>query len=93
MLILVATAVAFPLAQAAATADRFEVASVKSYSGPLTMISANTEPGGRFTAQQQSLRDLIALAYRMRDSQIVGGLAWIGSDRFDVNAKAAHDRG
>ena len=91
VLIPVATTVALPLGQAAATADRFEVASVKPYNGPLTMISANTEPGGRFVAQQQSLRDLLALAYKLRDSQIVGGPAWIGSDRFDVNAKAARD--
>jgi uncharacterized protein (TIGR03435 family) len=52
------------------------------------MISSNTEPGGRFVAQQQSLRDLITLAYKVRESQIIGGPAWIGSDRFDVNAKA-----
>ena len=70
---------------------RFEVASVKPYKGPLTMISSNTEPGGRFVAQQQSLKDLIALAYRVRDSQIIGGPPWIGSDRFDVNAKAARE--
>ena len=67
---------------------RFEVASVKSYKGPLTLISSNTEPGGRFVAQQQSLRDLIGLAYKIRDSQIVGGPDWLGTDRFDVNARA-----
>jgi len=70
-------------------AERFEVASVKPYKGPLTMISSNTEPGGRFVAQQQSLKDLVALAYRVRDSQILGGPSWIASDRFDVNARAA----
>lgn len=67
---------------------RFEVASVKLYKGPVTMISSNTEPGGRFVAQQQSLRDLIGLAYKVRDSQIVGGPDWIGSARFDIIAKA-----
>ena len=61
--------------------ERFEVASVKPFKGPLTMISSNTEPGGRFVAQQQSLRDLIMLAYLVRE-----GPAWIGNDRFDVNA-------
>ena len=70
---------------------RFEVASVKPYKGPLTMISSNTEPGGRFVAQQQSLRDLIGMAYKVRESQIIGGPSWIGSDRFDVNAKAARE--
>jgi len=91
VLISVATAAALPQAQVTAPADRFEVASVKPYKGPLTMISSNTEPGGRFVAQQQSLRDLIMLAYKVRESQITGGPAWIGSDRFDVNAKAARE--
>jgi len=76
-----------PYAQSSAPL-RFEVASVKPYKGPLTMISSNTEPGGRFVAQQQSLRDLIGLAYKVRDSQIVGGPDWIGTARFDINAKA-----
>src|SRR6188508_2236705 len=86
VVISVATAAALPLAQV--TAERFEVASVKPYKGPLTMISSNTEPGGRFVAQQQSLRDLIALAFKVRDSQIVGGPDWIGTARFDITAKA-----
>src|SRR5689334_25044545 len=63
---------------------RFEVASVKPYKGPVTLISSNTEPGGRFVAQQQSLRDLIGIAYKIRGSQIVGGPVWIGNDRFDI---------
>ena len=87
VLISVATAAAIPQAQATTPADRFEVVSVKPYKGPLTMISSNTEPGGRFVAQQQSLRDLVTLAYRVRESQIIGGPAWMGSDRFDVNAR------
>src|SRR5688572_10157409 len=86
VLISVATAAALP--QAEAPVERFEVASVKPYKGPLTMIRSNNEPGGRFVAQQQSLRDLIMLAYQVRESQIIGGPAWIGSDRFDVNARA-----
>jgi bla regulator protein blaR1 len=82
---------AFPHAQTSMPAERFEVASVKPYKGPLTMISSNTEPGGRFVAQQQSLKDLVTLAYRVRDSQILGGPSWIASDRFDVNAMAARE--
>jgi uncharacterized protein (TIGR03435 family) len=88
VLISVATAAALLQAQATAPAESFEVASVKPYKGPVTMISSNTEPGGRFVAQQQSLRDLITMAYKVRESQIIGGPAWIGSDRFDVNARA-----
>ena len=68
--------------------DRFEVASIKPNKAPLSMITANQEPGGRFVATNQSLKDLIGLAYKIRDSQIVGGPAWIGTDRFDINARA-----
>jgi uncharacterized protein (TIGR03435 family) len=68
--------------------QRFAVASIKPHQGPVTMISANSEPGGRFVAQQQTLRGLIGLAYKVRDSQIVGGPDWIGTARFDLNAKA-----
>ena len=67
---------------------RFEVASIKPNKAPLSMITANQEPGGRFVATNQSLKDLIGLAYKIRDSQIVGGPAWIGTDRFDINARA-----
>jgi bla regulator protein blaR1 len=88
VLISIGVAAAFPHAQTPTPAERFEVASLKPYKGPPTMISANVEPGGRFVAQQQSLRDLITLAYRVRESQIIGGPAWIGNDRFDLNAKA-----
>ena len=87
-LISTAIAAAWPQAQTARSPERFDVASVKPHRGPVTMISSNTEPGGRFVAQQQSLRDLIGLAYKIRDSQIIGGPDWIGSDRFDITAKA-----
>ena len=90
VLIAVAVAIAFPIAQAPPV-ERFEVTSVKPYRGPVTMISANTEPGGRFVAQQQSLRDLITLAYKVRESQIIGGPDWIGTARFDITAKADHE--
>jgi uncharacterized protein (TIGR03435 family) len=85
--VLLAVAGAWPFAQSPPL-QRFAVASIKPYKGPVTMISANPQPGGRFVAQQQSLRDLIGLAYKVRDSQIVGGPDWIGTARFDINAKA-----
>jgi len=44
---------------------------------------------GRFTATNVSLTLLIALAYQVRQSEIFGGPAWIVSDKYDVNGKAA----
>ena len=46
------------------------------------------QPGGRFTATGISLKHLISQAYDVRDFQISSGPGWIGSDRFDINAKA-----
>lgn len=87
--LLIVVAPALLLAQSGPAQERFEVASVKPNKAPVTLISANIEPGGRFVAAQQSLRDLIGLAYRVRDAQIAGGPSWIGTDRFDVTAKAS----
>ncbi len=84
-------AAALPQAQTTAPTERFEVASIKPYKGPVTLITANTEPGGHFVAQQQSLTSLISQAYRVHESQIIGGPSWLNTDRFDVNAKAARD--
>jgi uncharacterized protein (TIGR03435 family) len=40
-------------------------------------------------ARNVSVRELIAEAYRVRMFQVAGGPDWIGSDRFDIVAKAA----
>jgi uncharacterized protein (TIGR03435 family) len=45
-------------------------------------------PGGRLTATQATLRDLIRRAYDVQDVRIIGGPEWMGSDRFDVVAVA-----
>jgi uncharacterized protein (TIGR03435 family) len=47
-----------------------------------------TQPGGRFTATNVTLRQLIRFAYHLQDSQVSGGPTWIAADRFDVVAKA-----
>jgi bla regulator protein blaR1 len=84
-------AVAVPVSSQASQEARrtFEVVSIKSNtSGPgPTMLGP--QPGGRFVATNASARMLLRLAYRpMQDYQILGGPGWIGSDRFDVEAKA-----
>jgi uncharacterized protein (TIGR03435 family) len=90
--VLISVALAGALSHAQSTpSERFDVVSVKPYKGPLTMISSNIEPGGRFIAHQQSLRDLISMAYKVRDLQIIGGPSWSNSDRFDINAKAGRE--
>ena len=72
----------------------FEVASVKSNrTGGPRMLSIGLQPGGRFTAMNASLRELIAAAYgsdgrALQAFRIVGGPGWIDTDRFDVEARA-----
>jgi hypothetical protein len=81
-------------AQSAAPApgsQAFEVASVKPNKSGDGRISIQMQPGGRFTATNFPLRELIRMAYGVQNSQLVGGPDWIGSERFDIVAKAESD--
>jgi uncharacterized protein (TIGR03435 family) len=75
--------------------DVFEVASIKPNTGRDGDRDVTILPGGRFTAQFATLRDLVQLAYpgqngRLRDeSQIVSADGWMAADHFDVVAKAS----
>jgi uncharacterized protein (TIGR03435 family) len=66
----------------------FEVASVKPNKSGDNRVMLGFQPGGRVTASNVTLRMLIRQAWRIQDFQIVGGPGWIGSDRFDIVAKA-----
>lgn len=89
VVILLAAAVASAqLPQSADTAaPTFEVASVKpnrtgAPGGSFVM------PPGRFTATNIPLKVLITNAYQLSFFQVVGGPGWVGTDRFDIAAKA-----
>ena len=70
----------------------FEVASVKpNTSGMAGKVSIQTQPGGRFTAENVTGRQLIRFAYQLQDSQLSGGPKWLDDDRFDIVAKAEGD--
>jgi uncharacterized protein (TIGR03435 family) len=75
------------IAQAPAN-QSFEVASVKPNKSGDGRVMVGLQPGGRFTATNVPLRMLLRQAFNVQDFQIVGGPDWIGSDRFDVVAKA-----
>src|SRR5262245_23684078 len=66
----------------------FEVASIKANNSGGGFIRIGMAPGGRFTAMNVPLRQLIQMAYQVQPFQIEGGPSWIASDRFDVTAKA-----
>jgi bla regulator protein blaR1 len=69
-------------------APAFEVASVKPNKSGEGFIRFGMQPGGRFTASNVPLRELIRFAYALQDFQILDAPGWIASDRFDVIAKA-----
>ncbi|MGH9237435.1 MAG: TIGR03435 family protein [Vicinamibacterales bacterium] len=64
----------------------FEVASVRpNNSGAVN--SSTSGRGGSFTATNVTAHQLIIYAYRLRPFQLASGPRWIGSDRFDIQAR------
>ncbi len=57
--------------------------------------SFGVQPGGRLVVRNVALKDLIAAAYGMADipalvpNRILGGPDWIGSERYNIDAKAS----
>jgi uncharacterized protein (TIGR03435 family) len=71
------------------TAQAFEVASVKPNKSGDQRIMFGVQPGGRFTATNTTVLELIRQAYNIQFAgQLEGGPDWIRSARFDVLAKA-----
>jgi len=66
----------------------FEVASVKSSDPAQRGMTIQTLLGGRFNSKGVPLRLLMTYAYHLRDFQIIGGPDWIGTDRWDIEARA-----
>jgi uncharacterized protein (TIGR03435 family) len=69
----------------------FEVASVKPNNSGENFIRFGMQPGGRFTAANAPLREIIRFAYALQNFQIVEAPGWSASERFDINAKAEGD--
>jgi uncharacterized protein (TIGR03435 family) len=65
----------------------FEAASIK-LSGP-TMGSQSDYRGERFFSHGFTLKYLITYAYGIQDYELSGGPDWIGTIRYDVDAKTA----
>jgi len=70
--------------------QEFEAASIKP-SAPMGAgmvgIGVQMLPGGRVSMSGVTAKFLIQQAYGVREFQIVGGPAWMGSDRYDITAK------
>jgi uncharacterized protein (TIGR03435 family) len=84
-------------AQAAPDPPRiaFEVASIRPNGSRDATESVSLQPGGGLRMTGFRLHTLIRVAYAigttLTPEQVVGGPAWISSDRFDIVAKAEGD--
>ncbi len=74
------------------SAQKFEVASIKptAASDPRRMMFG-MQPGGRFTASNVTLKQLIMFSFGIREYQVSGLPGWADSDRYDVSAKGEDD--
>jgi uncharacterized protein (TIGR03435 family) len=73
-------------------ASRFEVASVKpNTSGDFERVELAVGPGGRFTAVNVPLQELVQLAHGVSDFQVVDAPGWIRGARFDIDARASSE--
>ncbi len=66
----------------------FEVASIKPNASGDNRVMMQRAAGGRVNASGFSLKMLMRNAFRIQDFQIIGGPAWIASDRWDIQAKS-----
>jgi uncharacterized protein (TIGR03435 family) len=70
-----------------ATAQTFDVASVKPSAPGQRGWSLPPARNGRFWTANVSLKMLIGEAYGVQDYQVDGGPPWIDADRYDIEAK------
>jgi uncharacterized protein (TIGR03435 family) len=80
---------AIQTSQSQPSASHFGVASVKPNTAGANQSSTTYSPGGRFSAQFQTVDRLIINAYRIRDYQLSGLPSWASSERYDIEARAA----
>jgi bla regulator protein BlaR1 len=76
------------LAQTGGPPLKFEVASIKPPDPTFRGASSSRDAGEGIDIRNVSVRNLISLAYGLRDFQLIGGPSWIDSESYDVIAKA-----
>jgi uncharacterized protein (TIGR03435 family) len=80
------------LVHAQTSVPTFEVATIKSAASSSDgHTHINYPPGDRFSAINITLLALMQWAYNMPERQILDGPPWLGSTRFDIQAKADPD--
>jgi uncharacterized protein (TIGR03435 family) len=71
----------------AQTPQAFDVASIRPNHSGSTDSNVDSTAGGRLTVTNETLRELIKLAFSVKGYQIVGAPGWIDSERYDIAAK------
>src|SRR6185312_4327506 len=64
----------------------FEAASIHESAPGDGRFAFDLTDGGRLTAQNMTVWNLLRQTYGWRDSQMIGGPSWIKSDGFDIQA-------
>jgi uncharacterized protein (TIGR03435 family) len=88
-------AVAVTTSHAQVPATSFEVAAIRRSGPPITSVLPGsnsfmrTLPGGRWSVQNMTLGMMLQLTHERLPEQLVGGPAWLYTERFDIVAKAA----
>lgn len=72
---------------------KFEVASIEPADPHFSGVSSSRDAGEGIEVRNISMRNLITLAYGLRDFQLKGGPSWIDSESYDLIAKASSDAG
>ncbi len=70
---------------------KFEVASIKPADPNAKSSSSSRDAGEGLNITNVPVRNLITLAYNLRDFQLVGEPGWINTEGYDVVAKAPPD--
>jgi uncharacterized protein (TIGR03435 family) len=87
LLLLIFFAVRMAAAQTPTPA--FEAATIKPAATPSDgHTHINYPPNDRFSSSNITVLNLMQWAYGMPEKQILGGPAWLGSSRFDIQAEA-----
>ena len=71
----------------------FEVATIKPAAPDARGSFIRIMPGGALQVTNMPLKMLLTFAYDVRDFQVSGGPGWVGSERYDINAKSEPSAG
>jgi len=77
-----------PVEKSPTVAPEFDVADVRRSKTQPGQQGLRAFPGGQLEIRGYTLRELIKLAFEVKDDRVTGGPKWLDADRFDVIAKS-----